>query len=86
MSKILLVKGSELSILWTDNPQGFIKPEWWIYTDFPDKKGIYVWEDGVGIRTPTNKEWFSIFKNENPFLSSETKKVALDEWLKDRAA
>ena len=84
VNKILFVKSNDISTLWTDSEEAIIHSEWWVYTKFPIAKGIYVWEAGVGVRAPTNKEWVSVFKNENPFSKPETGKIILGSWVRER--
>jgi len=80
MNKILFVRGGDVSIIWTDE-EGIPHPSWWLDTKFPEEKGIYVWERGVGVRSPTNKEWWRMIAGNNPVEEDESE-IILGDWVK----
>ena len=80
-SKIVFGMGDPFSVLWTNDPNDTISHSWWVDTKFPKDIGIYVWEEGVGVRQPTNKEWWKIIKGENP-VEGDLDDIELSEWLR----
>ena len=84
-TKVLFSISESISVIWTNAYTNIVHPDWWIFTKFPEDNGIYVWEEGQGVRKPTNQEWWKMINGENP-VEEDLSEAVLGEWLAPKEA